>query len=87
MTRHLHWPIWIEWSIIQAQSSALTLGLSKAASPSRNNQSRPVVQWGAISSESVAWPNCPKTRAAHRNDAPLWSTKTTNHWTIPTAYC
>ena len=55
MTRHLHCPIWIEWSTIQTQSSAMILGRTKAASPIRSNQSRPVDHAGDASSGHDGW--------------------------------
>ncbi len=64
MTRHLHGPIWTEWSTIQTQSSAMILGPTKAASPMRNNQSRPVDQAGEDSWGHVGGRNSSSTRGA-----------------------
>ena len=87
MTRHLHCPIWIEWSTIQTQSSAISLRRSRAASPIRSSHIRPVDPAGVISSWPVAEPSNSKTLAAHRNDAPRSRTSDTNHSTTHTEYC
>ena len=78
MTRHLHWPIWIEWSIIQTQSSATTLGRSRAARPIRKSHSRPVNQSGAVSSYRADGPYSVITLAAQRRDVPQTVTSDTN---------
>ena len=87
MTRHLHGPIWTEWLTIQTQSSAMILGPTKAASPMRNNQSRPVDQAGEDSSGHVGGRNSSNAPAAQRRDAPLSITIATNRWTTPSGYC
>ena len=87
MTRHLQVPIWMEWSTIQTQSSARILGPTKAASPMRSNQSRPVNQAGEFSSGLVGGRNRSNAPAAQRNDAPLSITIDTNRCTTPSGYC
>jgi len=77
---------WLETSG-QWSSAATVLGRSRAASPTRSNHNRPVDALTAILSGPVAEPNNSKTLAAHRNDAPQWSTSDMNRCTTPTAYC
>ena len=78
ITRHLSCPIWTEWSINQAQSSARAFPAASVAWPRRSSQSRPVVQCGTGQSSPKARPTVSSTRGAARNETPATSTSRKN---------
>src|SRR5215212_3769286 len=82
MTRTFCVPIWTEWSIIQAQSGATSLGAFTWAKPNRCNQSRPVVQWATSTGSPKTSASSASTRLVPRNEIPAW-TKRRNRLITP----
>ena len=82
MTRTFWGPIWTEWSMIQAQSVATSLGALSWARPNRCNQSRPVVQWGATKGAPKRPASRASTRLVPRKEIPA-STRRRNRLITP----